>query len=223
MRPLTWWEWLIADSASIRRLGHDPTQRLPHTGHQRALSSRWAQTIGKWGRSSPASIIKLYRGESETAISEQKARWAYDLFKNRNHLWSPGDWISLLDAEPIDFLRIGGVMIASLAHARVMLWKVTHPTLSLGAAAREAVLYEQPQDKAKEKLNYLGMLPIEALLYYHAIEHVLEESGITKMVWSDCQGIEAWGERADLWKRHECDELVSLPAHALAAYPVDYA
>lgn len=222
-RPLTWWEWLIADSDSIYRAGHDPVQRLQHTGHQRAMSRRWAQTIGMWGRAKPAAMINLYAPETKTAEEKRQARASYDLFKNRYHLRSQKQWMELyeLHGDTAMFFKVSGVILATVAHARMAVWRKEMPNLTLGAMAREASSYEDPEAKRRDDTAYLGLLPIETLLYYHALEHILEETSVSHVAWAKTATGLGWFDLALLWKEHEGDTLVSLPPVALQTYPVN--
>jgi hypothetical protein len=219
-----WWDWLLAPASSLKERGLDPTQRVANTGHIRPMSPRWAKTLGWWCRSEPGDILNLVSsGDSED--DQKRTRAAYDVFRYRHHLklWKQFAKPIFDNTPPRDFfMQVGPVIVATMAHNRVeRMQKLTQA--SPGSAANLAAKWE-PEMMRGSSTQWFGLLPIEMLLYYYAIEQVLESTGTTHRSWAAGGGSgDRWVERAEVWKTAGGDGLVALPPEALVRYPIDHA
>lgn len=227
MNVIPWWDWLMCPSPELKKRGLDPAERIRFTGHARPLSPRWARTIGMWCLREPKEIIQVVAPD----WNKERSRAIFDMFKNRNHLKTRRHWMRDNTEFPSAdlFLVNGPVIVATFAHARITghigrSGGVLSPGAAAAAANRIAVATEEKDKQwvwtAEE--NTFGLLPIEMLLYYYAIEHVLEESGLTVARWRQGLGPgDAWADRSKLWKNYDGDSMVALPAEAMERYPVD--
>jgi hypothetical protein len=212
---MKWWDWLMCSSKDLKIRGLDPADRIHHTGHKRALSARWARSIGMWSRLEPADIMaKVFDPRSDD--DKRKARMCFDLFLNRHNLMSRDTWMAkFLNGKDVKgFMRAGRVQIATYAHARIHLHRIKDPGLSVGAAAAIGVL----RDYKSTEIDRLGILPVEAMLYYYAIEHILEQTGIGYDDWVSGHSGQSWLAKASYWDEHDCVEFLALPEEALEKY-----
>lgn len=214
-----WWDWLLCPTSELKKRKLNPADRLKHTGHSRPLSSRWAQTIGMWARLEPSDIIATIASPDD--VDRRKARTSYDVFKLRHRLTSRrafcNDFIGV-NPELKLWMQFSQVMVATYAFARVRDVRERSP-LNIGAAAKAALMIPVTQDTP-----YLGLLPVEYMLYYCAIQRVLEETGMSFAAWveGDLDSVARWVSRASIWYELGCDQDVTLPAAALEKYPVVY-
>lgn len=213
---MNWWDWLLSSSRSLTLNGHNPKDRVKHTGHKRALSSHWARSIGAWGRLEPPDIMALVFNPV-TIGDKKKARMCFDLFLNRHGLCSRNTWMDKFTTsrDVKTFMLVGRVMVATYAHSRIHLHLIRDPKLCPGQAAEIAVLREYTTPVSEE--DRLGILPIEALLYYHSIQYILDETGMSYDSWIEGSGESTWLARSRLWNDH-CQGFVALPAEALEKY-----
>lgn len=205
---LEWWDWLLMSSRDLKRAGYAPSERISKVGQARALPLRWAHTIGLWGISEPTTIMARARCED--------SRQTYDLFKYRHELMSRRTWLATNDVRADSAFAVAGqVMLATFAYTRVRVAQMEHPDLSLGAIASRVVHY--PRVRAEERQS-LGILPIEMLLYFWAVNLVLEASDVSAKHWIEQIGDEDWMLKHREWLKHGGPEYVGLPARALAKY-----
>lgn len=213
---MNWWDWLLCSSKELELRGCNPKDRVIHTGHRRALSFRWAQSIGSWGRLEPLDIMnKVFA--PVTIDDKKKARMCFDLFLNRHSLFSRKTWMDRFttSSDVKSFMVVGRVMIATYAHSRIHLHMLRNPKLCPGTAAEIGVLREYTTAVSEE--DRLGILPIEAVLYYWSIQYILEQTGISYDSWVDGTGETTWLARAQHWNDH-CTDFVTLPAEAFEKY-----
>lgn len=210
---LKWWDWLLASPYSLRERGLDPTHRLAKTGHSRALSYRWAKTIGMWALRSETDIKKASGTSAQSTA----------IFRQRYGLYSAAQSLRVNYPEHTaeNYGVFGQVMTACHAHYAV------HSALgancfSLGAAARSCTGRVNSDNRIPQSLRprvegTLGILPIEALLYHSVIEWVLKKTQIPRQNWFNLMGtdrIEDWTTLREYWIRHECSEKCGLPDEA---------
>lgn len=214
-----WWDWLLCPTTELKKRKLNPAERLKHTGHVRPLSSRWAQTIGMWARLDPADIISAIASPNDH--DRRRARTSYDVFKLRHKLTSRRTFCHHFvggDPELKLWMQFGQVMVATYAHERVYSLLLRTP-MNVGAAAKAALL-----TPVTPETPYLGLLPIEYVLYYYAIQRVLNEANLSYSAWveGDNDSGARWITRASIWNELGCDQDVSLPLVALEKYPVVY-
>jgi len=224
MSYVTWWDWLLCPSQLLKERGLDPEHRVRYTGHRRPLSSRWAQTIGMWCRAEASDIIRLV----EQGHTATETRASYDQFKFRHKLWTRPRFISVhLDDSlsksdrDLVFLETGPVMVATYAHSRVAAHLSRSPMSPGIAAELSAKMRIDPATGSGIK-DPLGLLPIEILLYYYAIEYIFEQTSITYDQWVMGEKGPNWLTRAAYWKRFDSDNSVVLPDEALERYPLQH-
>jgi hypothetical protein len=226
VKTILWWDWLLSSTADLKRRGLDPNQRVIRTGHRRALSATWARTIGMWCRADPADIMHRIAPYATSEEEKRATRSRYDVFRHRHQLLLRREFIKRCGMDPNAFMEIGPVVVAAEAHSHLRDHLLRSPGLSPGAACEQAALYEASEmNKApSDRMAYrFGLLPIEMLLYYHAVEHIFEETEVTYEQWAMGGPAEkCWKERARYWKRFDCNSLVTLPAAALKRYPLDH-
>lgn len=218
MQEVKWWDWLLAGALDLKRLGVDPAQRLNQIGHKRPLSTRWSRTIGMWAVNEPKDLIKTAFPLAKEEVQKRRARTAYDVFKYRHRLVTKHDFVMThLDPPNLKvFMEIGTVMVATYAYARMS--DFVGRGSSLGSAAFNGVAWSR---NANGELvdEPLGILPIEAVLYYRALEHIFSETSLSYVSWIREDSAKAWYTRAEYWRDLGCDEIVSLPKAAVERYP----
>lgn len=211
---IPWWEWLLAPGTELKRLGVDPRLRGAKTGHIRAFHFAWARSVGLWGVASAETIQRAVGHRAQTEHDRQRIRYAYDVFKVRHKLWSDRQLMKALGLDATLIAPFGRVRLATELHARMHYMREQDPSMSLGAAAALAV---SPVDA--KKYPPIGVLPIEAMRYYLAIEHILEDTAISIRKWiAEIDAVSAWEWRRLQWDRLDCDLFVLLPEEALQKY-----
>lgn len=214
-----WWDWLLCPTSELKKRKLNPADRLKHTGHTRPLSSRWAQTIGMWARLEPSDIISTIAAPDDH--DRRKARTSYDVFKLRHKLTSRRtfchDFIGTHPELKL-WMQFSQVMVATYAYQRVQAVMSRMP-MNAGAASKAALM-----TPVTEETPYLGLLPVEYMLYYYAIQRVLDETGMSFAAWveGDLDSIERWIAKARVWYELGCDQDAALPLAATEKYPVVY-
>ena len=220
---MKWWDWLLCSSHNLKKQGLDPEERICYTGHKRALSPRWAQTIGMWCRAKPATIMDVISPGDSTKEEKDRTRSAYDIFKYRHKLQTSAPFMKTFMDPPIysHFMEISRVMVATYSYARVIS-HMSRSMLNLGSASELAmrVLLGDGENLVED---HFGLLPIEAMLYYNALEKIFASTDLTFRIWSQGTSKTSWLDRAEQWRNHDCDSIVMLPAEALERYPLAYA
>jgi len=192
--PMTWYDYLLGPTKATKLT---MALRLAQCGHARALPLRWARTLGMWTQKTPASIIE----------ASGASRGAYDIFKYRNALLSPHQFVAKHFDVGIDgFSSISAVFIATHAHSRIRHCLSD----SIGTAAARAVHY------CNDIRDDLGILPAEAILYYYAIEQVFEATGLSYDAWIEDVTVDGWLGRAELWS--DSAPVIALPESVFERY-----
>lgn len=185
-----WW-WLMAPPATIKKAGEDPDERVVHCGHHRPLSVQWAKSVGCWRHETPKTIMRRTGA----------ARTAYDNFTHRHRV--------LAASTPAT-----RDLIESLCESAYMAVEHTMTKgLSCGEAARN-VLYDS--DGRRPVVNLAAhkdvrVLPVELVLYHHAMEQVLEAA---KMDLSSYLETDA-DTRERLWGHVDVIALTRIPSALL--------
>jgi hypothetical protein len=157
-KTLHWWEWLTMKPSELRECGHYSLERAQRTGHTRALSKRWARTVGYWGLEEPRDLMR--RAGLDPAKEAHRA--LYDQFRYR---WKVRTWRQTrrwLEQEPLP----ARVALAESAFAHVVEALNGQPPVM-----RKLPLHEA----ARWAAQHNGILPIEALLYYRALLVILDD------------------------------------------------
>lgn len=147
MKMLDWWDWLTLPPATLEEYGYDVEERYRRTGHKRALSLRWACTVGHWGLAEPKDLMAM----AWSGNIGRTQRSAYNGFRRR---WGVR---SLLQQEAHLFKQDVPLQyaLAEEAYAAV--------ATALDGEEGAAMLYG---DALRSVGTHLGILPIEADLYY---------------------------------------------------------
>ena len=187
MNDLEWWQWLCWTSREIKVAGYNPSDRVARIGHRRPLSTKWALTIGMWGVKTPTEIMHVLGLNPDST-----ERGTFDVFKHRHRLWC---------RHQLERFFATGVA----EDDRVELdrpW--TQLDLAVRVHAHAYVLMgseRAPLKKGKVPLDNLHyrfrIMPVEAYLYYTAIEHLLAENQIPYKTWF---GMSA-DERKAVWDK----------------------
>lgn len=218
---ITIWDWLLAPADMLREAGVDPAERLARTGHSRPIPIRWAKTIGMWCVASPKEIIDRVGAERVT----------YDMFRQRHALRVARNTDQQIEqqysiAEAAKLYR--RVFIANECYRIITHRRTKEPALSIGAAAslstgRESRDQKIPLRKRPPVKGNLGVLPIEAVLYYHAIELIRVEHYMDPNHWL---AISSSNNQHDLeqlrimWEANEGSSLVGLPDAIFQKYDI---
>jgi hypothetical protein len=161
---LPWWDWLTMTKLELREAGVDPEERFGRTGHRRHFSKVWACSVGYWVLAEPREIMSVCGLDPKDA----KDRSRYDMFKSRWRLASsrtaPGDLDSTRS------LSARRLLLAESAALEMQLAMNGHGTYTAPVPPGEA---------AKLVASDLKILPMEAMLYRHAVDRVLEENELT--------------------------------------------
>lgn len=192
--PLKWYEWLTLSPDEIRARGYEPSERYSRTGHRRALSKKWARTVGYWCLEEPRELMQ----RAGLNYKEPRHRMAYNRFRQRWGINSRRQVAEHLLEADID-LRY------ALAE-------------STFAAVAECIDGEPPYMKTHEPGEAfrlvapdMGILPIEASLYYLGLTEVCVFHGIDDA--SDYFDLE---NRRRYW--HEASVFPWLPDTVAATY-----
>lgn len=172
MSEMPYWKWLIWTASQITAAGFDPKDRFETIGHRRPLSTRWALTIGMWGVQTPTEIMTTVGITPGTAD-----RGVFDVFKHRHRLFSGPQLLRELPFMPKkeergymkgrDWGQYDlGVQIHALARVRM------HET-SLGFQG----------DVIETMRLQFHILPVEAYLYYNAVEAIIDDCGLRLEQW----------------------------------------
>jgi hypothetical protein len=165
---LQWRQWLCASTEFLKEQGHDKKDaRFNKIGHRRALSSRWARSVGMWGLASSKEIMDAVGIDVEGTAS---ARGTFDIFKFRHRLWTGPQFTRELASKGSDPL------------IRTKKWDMFHLALATHAHVRRRM---QTQGRRLDGTvidatrAHFHILPIEVFLYHEVIEHILLSNGFT--------------------------------------------
>lgn len=168
---LRWHEWLTKSYKEIEALGFNPKERFDRIGHKRALSSRWALTIGMWGLRTPTEIMTAVGGMNPGDSS----RGTFDVFKNRHRLFAGPQFARYMASQPNPDERDRREIwtqceLATWVHGRTR-ERVEAMGFKLIGTILDAVRL------------YFHLLPIEVYLYYRAVEDILENALMGRQTW----------------------------------------
>jgi hypothetical protein len=172
-----------------------------------------------WCVASPKEIVEV----------AATTRTTYDMFRQR-HALRVGRNTDQQISERYGLAKASEmyrqVFVANACHRMIASRRARDPGLSFGAAAnlstgRESYDQKIPLRQRPPVVGNLGLLPIEVLLYYYAVEHVRIDSAIELRQWLV---LSASAEAADLkhmrllWAASEGSALVRLPDSVLQQY-----
>ena len=209
---VAWWDWLMASAAELKALGVDPSHRMAQVGRSRPLSPQWARSVGLWAVRDAKDILAAIAPPGATPQDLRKLRYAYDVFKNRNGLWTSRNVMREFQLTGIQTHKYGRAYVGTMLHLRIEILREDNPALSIGAAAAIAVGPMKGETP-------IGVLPVEAVQYYHAVEHILKVNKMSSQKWgSEWASEMAWKDRRELWDEQDADQFVLLSTSALTKY-----
>ena len=179
---LKWYDWLLLKASVLRQHGVDPEGRVSRTGHLMPMNRKWARTIGLWGTTSPAEIMKAAGLDSKNKTQ----RNAFDVFKHNNHLTTRVNKIKtygfsppeVFDAAPQLFVacEVYAAVSRIFADSGVVIkdFAITSKSVDLGTVARDLA----PR---------LGLLPIEVVQYYIVFSEVAMQNSMTAQEFHDLE------------------------------------
>ncbi len=188
MNDLRWYQWLTWTARQILEADCDPNERFDRIGHRRPLSARWALSIGMWGLRTPTEIMRAVGIDPNTT-----ARGTFDVFKYRHRLYSGAQMSRELATLPkvedreFPYPVWDQYRLANIIYMRAQCRMVEKDTPFNG-------------DIIEMLRRQLGILPVEAYLYYYAINNIIEDLGISQISWvrlTPVERREAWDSVMD--------------------------
>ncbi len=198
MKPMPWWDWLTLSPAAIRERGQDPSARFERTGHRRALSRRWARTVGYWALEDAKELIT--RAGLDYQSTADRAR--YDHFKYR--------WKVKTLRQTSDAIKENPEVTPRIALAENVYSDVAVALAGADPHCKKLPFGEAVTYAAKGS----GVLPIEASLYYLGMLEVCDFHGFRSL--DRYVKVE---ERSLLWE--EAGVRTWLPTDVFAQYAQD--
>lgn len=163
---LPWWDWLTLSAEELRILGKDPTKRVVYTGHIQPFNKTWALSIGMWGGVATPGMIKGQTGHAGSTYGNFRHRWALFTARNAKSRLHPYAVASAVMTEMSALIEQGH----QKGGAAQQLWQ---------AGARIAEETRTRKVHSYEVCPWIGVLPIEYVLYYEVMSHVLEYHDLT--------------------------------------------
>ena len=201
-----WWKWLSLSSGALRALGADPTRRLLHVGHRQPLPRHWVCSVGLWGGRVTAAEVRDAVGAVTGTYDQFRARWG--LFTAPGPSWEvmPFDIATRVGRE----YEVAAQYGASRGAAAYSRWKTN---TELAKRSRGGT-----RDRSRG-CEWVGILPVEYVLYREVLNHVLEfhQMSLDEFHGLDLDELEAEARRRLLWLEAD-PPTVRLPQELLARY-----
>jgi hypothetical protein len=162
---LPWWDWLVLSAAELKVRRKKSEHRVLYVGHIQPLSKTWARTVGMWGGRMQSSVIKQKTGYIKGST--------YDNFRRRRALHTA--------RRKADILHPYAIAMATYREMSVLI-EAGH---QVGSAANllweagKSLSDELKGQGTSEVCPWIGVLPVEYVLYYYAMRHVLDYHDLT--------------------------------------------
>lgn len=177
---LHWRQWLCASTEFLKEQGHEKKEaRFNRIGHKRALSPRWARSVGMWGLATSREIMDAVGID---VVATASARGTFDIFKFRHRLWTGPQLTRERASKNLDPL------------VSTKRWEMFHLAVVVhDFAHRQVLMRKRPLEGAAIEATRIRfhILPIEVFLYYNVIEDILVANG--------------FADREEWWKLPEED------------------
>jgi hypothetical protein len=193
-RPTTY-DLLVAPVSKFKRWGatgklQHRDYRMRYTGHARAMSRLWVQSVGFWGGGTswqtPRPLFDFdHPGKGRIRAKQQ----TYYNFKSKNKLYNPKEFSVHVGARPWTMAERSYTAITNELELK-------RGALSLGSAAYLAH-YRSCELRCPLSMH-LGLLPVEMVLWARIFHVFLTSYALDLTLWQDM----SLGEQRSFWK-HE--------------------
>jgi hypothetical protein len=186
---IPWYDWLTRTNKELLSAGADPSGRYDRIGHRRQLSVRWCLSVGMWALRSPTQIMAAVGGIDP----RNSERGTFDAFKHRHGLLCGPQ-----------FARTMRELPAGLCEIYPDGWTQCDLAVSVHARTRTHMLEKKKPfggDTITTIRNFYKILPVEAYLYYRAVEDLLIYRGIEWGSWLELTYVQRrriWNEGTTL-------------------------
>lgn len=164
---LPWWDWLVLSAAELKVRRKKSEHRILYVGHTQPLTMPWARTVGMWGGLATANEVKARSGYLKgTTYGNFRHRWALHTARRK-----------------ADCLQPYAVAIAAYREMTVLIdqgHRVGSAAATLWEAGKElAAELRGVSGRPQDECPWIGLLPVEYVLHYYAMQYVLDYHDLT--------------------------------------------